>query len=210
VAGDSLGVITAFGINTDFYYKIRLADDKGIKSILFRQATGNELKNISYDPSIKCLHTAILSDLYDVHSSYLLVSDGSCLLHFYNQGNRVYTMSFPASVIQVCSGYFTNTQQLQLVAGCDDGFIYLIEKFNYKRYINVGYSIAKLATLSMDNKMDILLCSGHFNGLKIYQKDELLIDYKTTDWIHSLDTYSNRILIGQTNRKVQLLEIRKI
>jgi len=209
LAGDSLGVINAFGLNTDFYYKIRLGDDKGIKSMLFKQLTGDELKNISYDPSIKCLHVVSLKDMYGVSSSYLIVSDGSCLLHFYCQGNRVYTTSFPANISQVCSGYFIHKEQLQLAVGCDDGFIYLYEKFVHKRLINVGYNITKLVkfTHQENQGLDMLLCAGQFNALKIYQKDQLLIDHKTSDWVHSVATFSGRILIGKLNREVEELEI---
>jgi len=129
---------------------------------------------------------------------------------------------------------------LQIVVGCEDGFIYIVEpsERRLKRWIDVGYPITKLVAIRVKPKRAsgkrtvsndvnesnenphstqtsmLLCCCGHFNGLKIFSGEKLFLEYKTSNWIHAIDTGDvdgdgeDEILIGtMESSQVQLMKV---
>jgi len=100
-----------------------------------------------------------------------------------------------------------------LVVGCDDGLIYLLQNFQLIPFIRVGHPVTVLKPFHptptrssyRSNLNDYLLCAGHFNGLKIYFQGKLVGSWETSDWVHSIDVgdidhdHINEIVVGTLN-----------
>jgi len=210
IAGDRGGTLTGFQLQGHLY-KVRVEDDTSLKSL---PQASKKSKLFSRDRSINSLLSVIIQDKFGIDTNYLLVSESSSLLHYYNQSLRVHSLELPSKINTICVGSFQNKKTKQIIAGCLDGFIYLIEDYQVKRYIKVSCTITKLIPFShQEVPYDYLLCAGHFNALKIFGQGQLLVELKTSDWIQSLavgdvnNDGKNEIIVGLVNYMVHVFEV---
>jgi hypothetical protein len=92
----------------------------------------------------------------------------------------------------------TSPMSAHVLMGGNDGIIYLLSSWNIYRYINVGYSITQLVTFSLSSivptkgatsttlvnghttteakcSSDLVICSGYFDGWRLYQDHKVSI-----------------------------------
>jgi len=187
ISGDRGGHLLAFQPPSDLRWKQRLVDSNSIPN----QNNGNNM-------SISCLLSTNMEDTFGLPIHVLLVaSEASDHIHFYNQGTRIYSLPVPSKVRSLCIGYFVDigeekpSTKLQIAAGCDDGFIYVIEDYKLIKYAKVGHPVVQLLPFHFGsrndnlNRFDYIFCTGHFNSIKIFWKGKLLKEQKTIDWVHA-------------------------
>ena len=127
-----------------------------------------------------------------------------------------------------------NSPFYQSVAlGADNGFIYLLNKQrNICQYAKVDFCVSKLiswkkntnstkqtAPLNSKQQMqqqlncEIVVCVGHFNGIKFYQNKSLLFTQITPDWPHSIaigdldNDLTQELVVGLQNNSIQVYKL---
>eukprot|EP01117_Protostelium_nocturnum_P004940 TRINITY_DN1790_c0_g1_i1.p1 TRINITY_DN1790_c0_g1~~TRINITY_DN1790_c0_g1_i1.p1 ORF type:complete len:360 (+),score=130.31 TRINITY_DN1790_c0_g1_i1:40-1080(+) len=219
LVGDSKGFITAFSSPSQFQWKIDTRENESkleVRSVM----TANRH---SRDPSVNCLHYTTILDRFGVTMQVLLVSNGTFFLYFYVESTLVFVLPTPSKINSICSGRFTSTENgneknNQILLGCQDGFVYMVENFQLIRFFRVGNPISLLKPFKRnDSNLDSVLCVGHFNGIKLFENGNLLLDHKTEDWVHSLSlgsffeskdqSDSNFIFAGQDNRSLSVFHL---
>ncbi|XP_053405304.1 uncharacterized protein LOC123566151 isoform X2 [Mercenaria mercenaria] len=167
----------------------------------------------SKGPSEKSVVTCLLStDLVTPTGekcSYILAADDSKRLHFVHQGEVVMTLNTPEVITAMCSGLFIDTDKLDVgqeassmkshshvALGCNNGAIYILHNFTIteEEFGNAKYHITHLICHpSVNLKVDLLLCAGHFNSLHVYHEGKKVGHYQTPEWINSMDiSYTNK------------------
>jgi len=181
MAGDSLGALTSFMPHSQLW-KLNVAD------------TAPPSKRAGPTP-IRALLPILISDKHGIETAYLLVCNGAPFVHFVQDGARTMSLRCPSIVNSMCSGYFRKRrgsgdvndveiadgreQVVQIVLGCSDGYVYLLEDFKITRLLNVEYPITNVVTFKRKSssapagpsspEIDILACTGHFNDVRFYQ-----------------------------------------
>jgi len=205
------GTLTTFRPPHEENWKVRLVDNS--RSFLPNQQispfTGTAF---SQEPSIRCLLSVLITDKYGIQLPVLLLCSGDHAIHYYNQGQRIFTLWFPNRINTLCHGNFENN--ITIVAGCEDGFIYIVQDYTLRRYISVGHPITQLLPIKLEgHSIHSLLCVGHFNSLKVYHQSKLLIEHKTSDWIHTMSVGDvdndgkEEIVVGLVSNLVQVFKV---
>eukprot|EP01127_Copromyxa_protea_P005896 TRINITY_DN15727_c0_g1_i1.p1 TRINITY_DN15727_c0_g1~~TRINITY_DN15727_c0_g1_i1.p1 ORF type:complete len:334 (+),score=24.48 TRINITY_DN15727_c0_g1_i1:59-1060(+) len=179
VAGDQSGTVTSFrsyGGGGEHDWKFRVTDEISVKALEDNAKTESQ-------QCIRCLQSVEIQDKFGSITSYLVVADGSNTLKFYCQRNLAHFIAFSTNVTTVATGIFTETQSnVQLVVGCSNGAVYLLDGFVHKELFNVGHPITQIVSVPSPQNYCYLLCIGHFNAVKVYYQSQLLVSSPTPDW----------------------------
>ncbi|XP_060574235.1 uncharacterized protein LOC132731946 [Ruditapes philippinarum] len=174
----------------------------------------------SKGPTEKSVVTCLLStDLVTPTGekcSYILAADDNKHLHFVHQGEVVMTLNTPEIITAMCSGLFIDADKLdfgqdagnmksqsQVALGCNNGAIYILHNFTIseEEFGNAKYHITHLIPhQSVNLKVDLLLCAGHFNALHIYHEGKKVGSYETPEWINSMD-----LSLGDKDKKPEIV-----
>jgi len=128
----------------------------------------------------------------------------------------------------------------EIALGCENGYIYILKDYAIHKYIQVGHTITHLQILSssgnisnshvtngtlngnnsyvsinnsqsLHHQVDFLLCTGHFNAIKIYNKSNLIKEISTQDWVHSFavhgSTREGTLVAGLANNCIQVYKL---
>ncbi|KAK5577794.1 hypothetical protein RB653_002742 [Dictyostelium firmibasis] len=133
----------------------------------------------------------------------------------------------------------------QIALGCENGFIYLLVDFKIYPYCQIGYPITKLNKMKYsdindydsnninNNKnktndddgddnddviddLDILICAGYFNSIKMYYNKKIICDHSLDDWCHTLsigqveNSGDKTIVIGKLDNTIEYLKPKKL
>jgi len=163
-----------------------------------------------------CLFSAIIPDKYGVMFPVLMVCTENNYVYYYNQGCRIFSLAMPSKVNTLCQGFFEILPGKipQIVAGCQDGFIYLLQDYQYTRYISVGHPINHILSYNIvQEDVSLLFCAGHFNALHIYHCGHILLEHKTSEWVQTLsigdvdNDGEDEIVVGLLNNFVQVFKL---
>ncbi|XP_046571104.1 LOW QUALITY PROTEIN: uncharacterized protein LOC124279337 [Haliotis rubra] len=159
---------------------------------------------------VTSLLTAELVDQHGRECNYVLVADNAGHIFILNQGVVVMVLTAPAPVTAMCKGRFVAADKLdlsspgkdapplpavtskhchQVALGTQTGAIYLLHSFTITvdEFANAQSKVSNMTTLNRpDSDTDILLCCGQFNHLNAYHDGQLVAEFPTPDWIHTL------------------------
>jgi hypothetical protein len=126
----------------------------------------------------------------------------------------------------------------EVIVGCEDGFLYLFNthSMEFSRHAKVGFPPLKIHPYSLSDeesrrgsegregrgrekgkgrRIQHLVCSGPFSGLKVFHEGDLVLDQKTNDWIHTFDVgdvdddQNMEIVVGTLSKEVICYRIRR-
>ncbi|KAN0025598.1 hypothetical protein ACTFIU_002037 [Dictyostelium citrinum] len=144
--------------------------------------------------------------------------------------------SSPNTSNSTSSSSSSNSLSPQIALGCENGFIYLLVDFKIYPYCQIGYPITKLnkmkySDINNDNDnnpnknnnnsgevddLDILICTGYFNSIKMYYNKEIICDHSLDDWCHTLsmgqveNSGDKIIVIGKLDNTIEYLKPSKL
>ncbi|KAM9964699.1 hypothetical protein ACTFIW_004474 [Dictyostelium discoideum] len=129
----------------------------------------------------------------------------------------------------------------QIALGCENGFIYLLVDFKIYPYCQIGYPVTKLNKMKysdinnndndnnngnnnnsngddddVDDDLDILICTGYFNSIKMFYNKEVICDHSLDDWCHTLsigqveNNGDKTIVIGKLDNTIEYLKPTKL
>ncbi len=74
-------------------------------------------------------------------------------------------------------------------------------------FINVNFTICRLACLQRRSELDYLLCVGHFEYLNIYQNGQMIFQHGCNDWINEISVWEDSVAISTMDKEVVILNI---
>ncbi|CAG8512618.1 9059_t:CDS:2 [Paraglomus occultum] len=216
VAGDASGVISAFTAYKHMW-RIKLTDETDIL-----QQTAGVMKD-TCDPRIRCMLFVSLLDHFNVETDYLLACDRSPYVHFIQGGQRVLSIEVPYTINSMCTGYFRRDYRTllfydprvrQVILGGENGYIYLLERYQVTTLLKIDYPVLNVARFRPNRldsaETDYLLCTGHFNEVRIYKDGQFIQGITTEDWIYTLavadvdEDDQDELVIGMMNNCVEI------
>jgi len=196
VVGDMGGVLTSLQCHQSPLWKVRLPDDPFIS---VESSPSPSSSTICTNPSsIRCMISVNMSNENGMVSHYLLVAAGTPHLHFYSQGTRVLSLPTPSLVNTMCTGWFIDADQsldannTQIAIGCQNGFIYILQNYELKRYAHVDQPVTLLKPLQIPSlDLNPLVCAGYFNAIRVYHNKKMVIEKATQEWVQNISTGPN-------------------
>jgi len=179
IVGDFRGVLHGYQPNHEVKWRVQVYDSQSLASI-------------------RCLHSLTIPNKDGLPYSYTLVSESSApALHFYSEEVLVRSLPLESKVNAICSGYFLDGgASPEIAVACEDGYLHIVRDYQVERRIKVGVAVTALAPLpiseqahpvpSSSSACSPILCCGHFNGIKVFYRGELLSEYETNDWVHTV------------------------
>ncbi|ORX77507.1 hypothetical protein BCR32DRAFT_295585 [Anaeromyces robustus] len=179
IASDFSGIIHSFD-SYNVNWKTRIVNND------------NTQMNLPTVYPIKCILPIKIKDKFNIETSYLLVSNNTSKLYFYQLGYKKFEINVPSPINTICTGSILSSENQDILIGCKNGNIYIIN--NYKLYplIELNEYINKMKTInipSISKEQDVIICSGQFNGLKFYFSRSLIYTFNTSDWIYDFNVY---------------------
>jgi len=187
-------------------------------------------KNSSQCIKVTCLLSVKLTDSSGNPRQYVIVADNAKRIHVVSSGTVISSLQAPSNITAMCQGRFVPSSKLSLpspnpsasdseqvaLAGAN-GAVYIMHDFQITLddYINAKSPITSMCTVGQpDLTSDLLLCAGHFSSLNIYRDGQLLTQFPTSDWVHSIvpadihcDGGSTQVVIGCLDSTVMALKV---
>ncbi|KYQ99703.1 hypothetical protein DLAC_03644 [Tieghemostelium lacteum] len=230
VVGDRLGQVTSIKPHQNVQWKFKVPTlSQTLDTLKMSQLKENESLGICMviteqkSQTVKDMVSIVNSvDQFDNSFNYIIISENHNVIHLIDQGRKLASISPPSPVNTMCKGYFDSRYKnsIQVLLGCENGFIYILHDFKLDVYCQVGYPITILKTLSLTkpNKntttptLDHVICTGDFNSLKIYSNRNLICDHILEDWVSTLaigdieNSGESLIVIGKLNNTIEFLK----
>lgn len=206
VTGNEDGVVSCFNAFND-QWKIRMQD-----------IVSKNIECIGATVSVTCILTTAISSESCPAVDYVVVADTNKNIHFIRNGQSLLSIKTPSVVKAMCAGYFLHFDEVsdpeenltQIALGCDDGTIWICVDFEIQttnQFADVGHPITDLRKLPpmraasdtgnindykvAAEKLDILLCTGHFPAFILLREGEVLTRRKLPDWASSICDYND-------------------
>ncbi|CAG8452242.1 7243_t:CDS:2 [Ambispora gerdemannii] len=207
-------------------HELVIGDSAGVLSALTLYQDG-----MSFDPSIRCMLHVTLLDQFQIPTKFLLVCDRSPYVHLIQSGIRTLSIIVPSSSIAnaMCSGYFRRKDifdpevvnirydmpsAVQVVLGCEDGNIYIMEDYTIHNMLKMDNPITDVKRFRPHNlestETDFLVCIGHFNEVRIFKDCEPLRSIITDDLVSAIDIGDANndgrpeLIIGMLNNTIEV------
>lgn len=164
--------------------------------------------------------------------NYIIVSDTCKNIFILQNGMVVHTLHMTSVVTAMTSGYFIPimpppfspsqsfssarpqppTCQSQVALGTEEGSIFVLNNFQLQSYASVHLPVTNLVSFpnkSCQEKTDFLLCSGHFNALMVFDKQELVHRLETKEWIRTLScSYDDKhVILGMLDNTISIYRL---
>lgn len=179
IASDFSGIIHSFNsYNTN--WKTRIINND------------NSPMSLSTINPIKCILPVIIKDKFGIDTSYLIVSNDTLKLYFYQLGYKKFEIDVPSPINTICTGSITNKDTKDILIGCKNGNIYSINNYKIYPLIELNEYVNKMKTISipgLSEEQDVIICSGQFNGLKFFFNKSLIYTFNTSYWIYDFSFY---------------------
>eukprot|EP00833_Pecoramyces_ruminatium_P003671 jgi/Orpsp1_1/1177703/evm.model.c7180000062522.2 len=117
IASDFSGIIHSFN-SYNINWKARILNDN------------NTPMKLPVIHPIKCILPVKIKDKFNIDTSYLIVSNDTSKLYFYQLGYKKFEIDVPFPINTICTGYISNKNTKDILIGCKNGNIYIIN--NYK------------------------------------------------------------------------------
>eukprot|EP01124_Arcella_intermedia_P032109 TRINITY_DN7421_c0_g1_i1.p1 TRINITY_DN7421_c0_g1~~TRINITY_DN7421_c0_g1_i1.p1 ORF type:complete len:338 (-),score=80.87 TRINITY_DN7421_c0_g1_i1:244-1257(-) len=215
VAGDSSGTLNAFGLHSELLYRVKISEDSSLKGYVSKLTQGRtDPPTVFRDPAVRSIASLSTQDQLGNKSNYLVVSDGNNFVYYVSVGTFLNVVGLPAPVSQIVTGFFTQDKVKEVLVGCEDGMVYLLEAQTnaFKRWMNVGYKMTKLvASKRRVGGRSVVFCVGQFNALKVLHGGKVVLEHMTSDWVHCIAVRERSemvcVALGQVNGNVSILEL---
>jgi len=202
IASDFSGIIHSFN-NYNVNWKTRIINNN------------NSPMSLPTINPIKCILPVVIKDRFNIETSYLLVSNNTLKLYFYQLGYKKFEIEVPSPINTICTGYISNKDEKEILIGCKNGNIYTIIDYKLYPLIESNEYINKIKTISipsLSKEQDVIICSGQFNGLKFFFNKVLIYTFNTTDWIYDFSFYFStpntiRLITVSVDGELQVSEI---
>ncbi|ORY75215.1 hypothetical protein LY90DRAFT_502223 [Neocallimastix californiae] len=167
IASDFSGIIHSFN-SYNINWKTRILDTNNSNSTL----------NLPTINPINCILPIKIKDKFNIDTSYLIVSNDTSKLYFYQLGYKKFEINVPFTINTICTGHISSKDTKDIL-------LYLLIELN--DYVN------KMKTITIpciSKEQDVIICSGQFNGLKFFYNKNLIYTFNTTDWIYDFNFYT--------------------
>ncbi|KAI8882566.1 hypothetical protein K501DRAFT_323911 [Backusella circina FSU 941] len=226
IAGDSNGAITSFQQHEGLW-KLNIAEESAKLATLGTRGRKS--------PAIHCMLSTILKDRFGMDMACLLVCDGSPLVHFIQNGERIQSLQTPTVIQSLCAGHFLNNETLkrfirpekmmhgtykldfqQVLMGGQDGYVYIMIDFEIYQWFRVGFSITSVIQFRPnslgEDETDMVICTGHSNEVLIYQNGIQISHILTSEWPHAITLGDvnadgqDELVLGLLDKKIEVYQ----
>jgi hypothetical protein len=99
----------------------------------------------------------------------------------------------------------------QVAAGCADGCVYTVSPWGeVELLVSVGQCVTHIAACALPQKVkqqssvsnnsidpcvDVLICAGHFEGVKMYSAGILIGHIPVAEWVHNMSSGFNSLVL---------------
>lgn len=107
--------------------------------------------------------------------------------------------------------HLNNPKFNQLVLGCADGHVYIVDNYELLKYAYIDYHIqvvkAYRPSFISKDEADYILIGGHFPNLLVYQNQNLLLSISQEDWVFDICTRPEMIATACMNNSMYFLTL---